>query len=233
MKPEEIHLSDWLRIFVGEVPGSFYIEAVFRLVFIYLLLLGSMRLMGNRMGKTLTRNEIIALVSLAAGGGVALMAPDRGLLPVVIISAIVIGYQRLIAQLAFRNKRFESAVLDDMSILVKDGRMQLDKLEEGVLCREQLFAQLRHEGIANLGQVQRAYHEANGSFSVLTFPDSQPRPGLSLLPLSDQAFRQEQEKAPGQFACASCANLLHSPQEPATQCPRCGEKAWEPAVVGE
>ncbi|WP_046245060.1 DUF421 domain-containing protein [Hymenobacter terrenus] len=232
MKPEDIHLSDWIRILVGDVPGSFYIEAIFRAAFIYLLLLGSMRLMGNRMGKPLTRNEIIAMVSLAAGGGVALMAPDRGLLPVVIISAIVISYQRLISWLAFRNKKFESTVLDDMSILVKDGRLQLDKLEEGVLCREQVFAKLRQEGIANMGNVQRAYHEANGTFSVLTFSDSEPRTGLSLLPLNDKAFRQEQEKAPDQFACGSCANLLHSSHQPVTQCPRCGHQAWEPAVVG-
>jgi uncharacterized membrane protein YcaP (DUF421 family) len=54
----------------------------------------SMRLMGNRMGKPLTRNELLAIVSLAAANGVALMAADRGLLPVVLIAAIVIGYQR-------------------------------------------------------------------------------------------------------------------------------------------
>ncbi|HEX8328869.1 MAG TPA: YetF domain-containing protein [Hymenobacter sp.] len=232
MKPEEIHLSDWMRILVGQVPGSFYIEAVFRLVFIYLLLVTSMRLMGNRMGKTLTRNEIIAMVSLAAGGGVALMAPDRGLLPVVIISAIVVVYQRTIAWLAFRNKRFESAVLDDMSILVKDGRMQLDKLEEGVLCREQLFAQLRHGGIGNMGMVQRAYHEANGNFSVLTFSDGKPRPGLSLVPVSDQEFRQEQRKADGQFACAGCGHLQPSSHMPYVSCSRCNHKEWEPAVLG-
>ena len=231
MKPEDIHLSDWARIFVGEVPGGFYVEAVFRLLFVYLLLLASMRIMGNRMGKTLTRNEIIAMVSLAAGGGVALMAPDRGLLPVVIIAAIVIGYQQLIAWLAFRNKRFESAVLDDLSILVKDGRLQLDKLEQGVLCQEQLFGQLRQEGITNLGQIQRAYHEANGNFSVITFPDEKPRPGLSIVPKSDQEFRQEQEKAAGQFACAHCGNLLASPQPPATNCPRCAEREWQPAVL--
>lgn len=151
MKPEDIHLRDWMRILVGEVPGSFYIEALFRIVFIYLLLIVSMRLMGNRMGKPLTRNEIIAMVSLAAANGVALMAADRGLLPVVLIAAIVIGYQRWIAKRAARDPRFESLVLDDLSILVEDGRLNLDKLEEGVLCRDQVLAKLRQESVKNLG----------------------------------------------------------------------------------
>jgi len=231
MKPEDIHLSDWMRIFVGEVPGSFYIEAIFRIVFIYLLLVASMRLMGNRMGSPLTRNEMIAMVSLAAANGVALMAADRGLLPVVVIAAIVIGYQRFIAWRAFRNKRFESAVLDDMSILVEDGRVNLDKLEEGVLCRNQLFAQLRKESVANLGQVRRAYQEANGNFSILTFDDEQPRPGLSILPAADKAFRAEQPKADGQFACASCGQLQSSSHAPAADCPRCKAREWQPAVL--
>ena len=232
MKPEDIHLSDWMRIFVGEVPGSFYIEAVFRIVFIYLLLVASMRLMGNRMGSPLTRNEMIAMVSLAAANGVALMAADRGLLPVVVIAIIVICYQRVIAWWAFRNKRFESAVLDDLAILVEDGRLRLDKLEEGVLCRNQLLAQLRKESVANLGQVRRAYQEANGNFSVLTFDDGQPRPGLSILPTRDAAFRAEQPKADGQFACASCGHLLAASHTPAADCPRCQAREWQPAVLG-
>lgn len=232
MKPEDIHLSDWMRILVGEVPGSFYLEALFRIIFIYLLLITSMRLMGNRMGKPLTRNETIAMVSLAAANGVALMSAANGLLPVVLIAAIVIGYQRGIAWWSFRNARFESMVLDDLSILVEDGRVNLDKLEEGVLCRNQLFAQLRKESVKNLGQVRRAYQEANGNFSVLTFEEQEARPGLSILPLSDTAFRQEQPRAEGQFACASCGHVLHSAHAPTGQCPRCGQKDWQPAVLG-
>jgi len=92
MKPDEIRLGDWARILVGEVPGSFYFEAIIRVVFIYLLLIVAMRLMGNRMGKVLTRNEMVAMVSLAGANGVALMAPDRGLLPVVAVAAVIIGY---------------------------------------------------------------------------------------------------------------------------------------------
>ncbi len=232
MKPEDIHLRDWLRILVGEVPGSFYLEALFRIVFIYLLLIASMRLMGNRMGKPLTRNEIIAMVSLAAANGVALMAADRGLLPVVLIAAIVIGYQRWIARQACRNARFERLVLDELSILVEDGRVNLDKLEEGVLCRDQLFAKLRKESVKNLGQVRRAYQEANGNFSILTFPAQEARAGLSLVPACDAAFRQEQARAEEQFACGSCGHLLHSAHAPRGQCPRCAAREWQPAVLG-
>jgi uncharacterized membrane protein YcaP (DUF421 family) len=230
MKPEEIHLSDWMRILVGEVPASFYLEAVLRVVFIYLLLLASMRLMGNRMGGVLTRNEMTAMISLAAANGVALMAPDRGLLPVVCVAAVIIGYQRLIAWWAFRNKKFESVVLDDVRRLVEDGELLLDNLESSVLSREQLLGRLRQESIANLGQVRRAYQEANGAFTIITFEE--PRPGLSILPLADAAYRQEQPKAEGKSACGSCGHLVPSREADKAACPNCEKHEWQPAVQG-
>lgn len=229
MKPEEIKINDWLRIFLGEVPPSFLIEAIFRIVFIYLLLMLSMRVMGNRMGSILTRNEMIALVSLAAANGVALMSPDRGLLPVVIIAIIIISYQRIIAWWSFKNKKFESLVLDDLSTLVKDGYMQLDKMEKVRLTRERLLARFRVEGIDNLGKIQRAYQEANGAFSILTYEE--PKAGLSIVPDCDPSFKQEQRKAIGQFACKSCGNLVKSPQKPETKCERCHYQEWEAAVI--
>jgi uncharacterized membrane protein YcaP (DUF421 family) len=230
MKPEEIHLSDWARILVGEVPASFYIEAVIRVVFIYLLLLASMRLMGNRMGGVLTRNEMTAMISLAAANGVALMAPDRGLLPVVCVAAVIIGYQRLIAWEAFRSKKFESLVLDDVRILVEDGQLLLDNLEASVLSKEQLLARLRQESVANLGQVRRAYQEANGAFAIFTFEE--PKPGLSILPLVDATYRHEQPKAEDHSACGNCGHLVPSQEAPRAACPRCGAHEWQPAVQG-
>jgi len=229
MKPEEIHLSDWLRILVGEVPAGFYVEAVIRAVFIYLLLLASMRLMGSRMGAIMTRNEMAAMVALAAANGTALMAPDRGLLPAVVIAVVVIGYQRFIAWQAARSKRFESQVLDDVRLLVEDGRLDFKNLEASVLSREQMLARLRQESVRNLGAVQRAYQEANGSFTLLTF--SEPRPGLSILPPVDEAFRNEQKKADGQFACGHCGKVVPMDQAPSNNCPGCGHCEWQPAVV--
>jgi len=81
MKPEEIHLKDWLRILIGEEPISFLLELIIRAAVVYLVLMLSMRLMGKRMSSQLSRNELATLVSLAAAVGVPMMAPDRGLLP--------------------------------------------------------------------------------------------------------------------------------------------------------
>src|SRR5690349_16696968 len=99
MKPDEIKLSDWARIFFGQVPPEFYGELIIRAVFIYALLMISMRLMGTRMSGQLSRLDLAAMVALASAIGVPILSPSNGLLPAVIIAVIVVSVSRVIARL--------------------------------------------------------------------------------------------------------------------------------------
>lgn len=108
MQPQDIHFSDWMRILVGEVPFSFYIELTIRAFFVYLILMVSMPTMGKRMSSQLSRNELAALVSLAAAVGIPMMASDRGILAAVVIAFVLIAIQRVIAMRAFTNENFEN-----------------------------------------------------------------------------------------------------------------------------
>jgi hypothetical protein len=62
MKPEEIKLSDWTRIILGPVPPEFYLELIIRVIFVYLLLMVSMRLLGKRMSTQMSMLELTAMV---------------------------------------------------------------------------------------------------------------------------------------------------------------------------
>jgi uncharacterized membrane protein YcaP (DUF421 family) len=228
MKPEQIHLNDWMRILVGEVPVSFLLEGALRIFVLYVIILFSMRMMGKRMGSMVTRNEMIALVSLAAANGVAIQAPDRGLLPALLVSLIIVGFQVFISRGSMKSKKFESLVLDDLDTLVADGRLQLACMERTRLTHERMLAEFRSKGIDNLGRVQRTYMEANGKFTVMQFSDSQV--GLSTLPAWDQEFRREQQTAEGYFACANCGNVVQAHHTPEHKCDQCGYQGWQAAV---
>ncbi|OON68450.1 DUF421 domain-containing protein [Hymenobacter sp. CRA2] len=230
MKPEDIHLTDYMRIILGQVPWSFLFEVVLRMVFLYLLLIISMRLMGKRMAGMLSRIEMSGMVTLAAAIGVPLLAPDRGLLPAVIIAAVVIIAQRTIARLGVDHKQLEQITQGDIGIVVVDGRLQYPAMVKAVLSQERLFAELRYAGIDNLGKIKRAYMEANGSFTILKETD--PRPGLTLIPSWDRDFIEEQPKSPDDYACCNCGFVRHSiGHAPNTACDACSHKEWTPAVL--
>lgn len=228
MKPNEIHLSDWIRILVGEVPGSFYIELVIRAGVIYLLLLVAIRFMGKRMSGQVSRNDLAAMVSLAGAIGVPLQSPDRGILPAVIIAVIVVIIARWIAAKSFKNQDFEKFSQGNISMLVKDAVMDLEVMKKARLPRERLVAQLRSKSIKQLGSVKRFYMEAGGSFTLIE--EDKPKPGLSLLPRWDKAFNDQFKKSEQIKVCVSCGTAKNEPFEAKTKCPNCGHNIWTVAV---
>jgi uncharacterized membrane protein YcaP (DUF421 family) len=229
MNPEEIQLTDYMRILFGkDVPWTFLIEVVFRIFFIYILLIVSMRLMGKRMASTLTNSELAALVSLAAAVGVPMLDTTRGLMPAVVIAFIVVVAQHIISYYTFKNTEFESKVLGNISTLVEDGRIRIDMLAKNGISRDRLLAEFRNHGISNLGRVRRAYLEATGDFPKLLHEE--PIPGLSILPLWDKEFRSEQQIAEGLYACASCGNIVDKHHLTDHRCEYCGHKEWTKAV---
>jgi uncharacterized membrane protein YcaP (DUF421 family) len=228
MKPEDIQLKDWMRILVGEVPASFLLELIIRAAVVYIILMVSMRLMGKRMSSQLSRNEMAALVALAAAIGVPMMAPDRGLLPAIVIAAVLICVQRLISALAFKSEAFETFSQGHISTLIKDGVIDIAVLERVSLSRERLLAQLRNLGVTQIGMIKRFYMEANGAFTLVK--NQEPVPGLPTLPSWDDTLTPCFEYAQDMMACGYCGLTEKHEGNKDNECPNCGKKVWAPAV---
>jgi uncharacterized membrane protein YcaP (DUF421 family) len=224
MKPKEIHLSDLTRILMGEAPWSFAGEVLIRIGFILILLLIMMRLMGKRMASMLSLQEMAILVSLAAAIGVPMQAPDRGLLPAVIVSLFALALHRGIGFMAYKNRKAEILTEGEASIIVAEGIFLPDNLKRAGISRERASAQLRSMDIVNLGAVERLYFEANGSFSLV--PASSPKPGLSIVPVKDPEYMTKQKKISGHFSCQSCGYTLKHEINPAITCSRCHARCW-------
>lgn len=226
MKEYQIHINDLQRIFIGEANWEFYIEVIIRSIVIYLLLIVSMRLLGQRMASQLSRIEMAAMVSLAAAIGVPLQTPERGLLPAVIIALVVICVARVVSYYSSRNQKFEKITQDDLDVLVEDGVLDIPLMKRTRITRERLFAQLRSEGITNLGAVRRVYFEANGAFSLIRNLDS--KPGLCILPDWDNDFIEELEEGEELF-CLNCGNPK-DPQQEGNECSKCGDFIWKNGI---
>src|ERR1700712_1409627 len=98
MESKDIKIDDWMRMFIGPVPASFYAEMIIRGIIFWLLLVLCMRLLGKRMSGHLSQLELVALVSLASAIGVPMLAPDRGILPSIMIAFVVVGITLLVSK---------------------------------------------------------------------------------------------------------------------------------------
>lgn len=220
-------LDDLHRILLGKGTGWLLLEVFTRSAFLFVLIMSSMRLLGRRVASQYTLFELSVVVTLAGAVGVPLQATDRGLLPPLVIMAVVIALQRLMASASLRNARIDHAVAGKVSLVVCDGELRLDELRKAVLSRERLYSLLRSREVQHLGQLSRVYLEPSGNLS-LVWADT-PRHGLSIIPLVDSALRNAMQVARS-YCCESCGYARPTEAEEATQCPQCHVSLWVPAA---
>jgi uncharacterized membrane protein YcaP (DUF421 family) len=214
------------RLLQGEVPWEFYIELIIRAAVVYLILIVALRLMGKRIARMFTRNELAAVSTLAAAIGIPLQSPDRGLVPGMLVAAIVVVVQRLVAKRTVKSQPFEQLTQGKISTLVEDGCLQPGDMKECRISRERIFSHLRGADVRQLGEVKRLYLEASGSFTLLRAP--QPASGLCVLPAWDEDFVAEQQEDKSKVVCNYCGNP--QPHNPASSCSNCGEKGFVKAI---
>jgi len=227
MDKEDIYINDWKRIFIGEVPGEFYIEVIIRIAVIYLIIMLSMRLMGKRMASQMNVTEFASLVSLAAAIGMGIQAPERGLLPALIVAMIIVFLQRLITSQTAKHIDVERYTTDTISTLVKDGVINRKALLKTDISKDKVFGKLRGSGIKHLGEVARLYVEASGKFTLIK--NQEQVAGLSVIPAWDKAFRDRLHADKTKLVCCECGAEKAIDQSSAP-CKNCNGTEAEPPV---
>ncbi|MDJ1493140.1 DUF421 domain-containing protein [Cytophagaceae bacterium DM2B3-1] len=227
MKAEDIKFNDITRILFGsDAPVSFLLELVIRFLFLFILLIITLRLSGKSQTGSQNRIKQASIVSLAAAIGIPMMSPTRGLLPAIIIAIVIVGIQRLLSLWAFSNQKVANLVNGKYNTLVADGVFQLHDMHQVGLSKERLTAAIRQKGILHLGMIERMYMEANGSFTIIE--SQNPRPGLSLIPVWDKGFRNQQQKSEELHVCSNCGNTQSAKD---STCSVCKKDKWEPGVI--
>lgn len=171
---------DFERIFFGEMPLSMAVEVVFRTTFLYLYTLGLVRALGKRGMGELSPFDLIIIVGLGSAVGDPMFYADVPLMHGMIVIAVIVGLQTILARLTQRNPTLERLVESAPVLLVADGEINSEALKGEELSEAELFMNLRMAEIENLGQVRMAFIEPNGRVTV--FRNEHGGTGRSVLP---------------------------------------------------
>jgi uncharacterized membrane protein YcaP (DUF421 family) len=222
-----IKLSDWQRILLGNAPVEFLLETLIRTLIIYTVLLVVVRISGKRMSGQLTSTEMAVMLVLGAIVSAGMQTPERGLLQGVFLLFLILFFQQSLSSWMRKNEKLETLIQGKISILVKEGELQLKEMKAVKISRQQLFSVLRNQQILQLGEVKRLYLEACGDFT--TYRQEPAKPGLSLLPPVKDGISRLQEQAADTNVCNRCGHITGM-DIPLQGCPVCGEQQWKPAV---
>ena len=220
---------DWRTLLLGEEKWEFLGETAFRTLFMFLVILLSLRLLGKRGIKQLSVFELGVIIGLGSAAGDPMFYKDVGLLPSVIVFIIVVLLYRLITKLINKSRHIEQFVEGIPRTIVQNGCFIVDNFKKEPIAFDELFAQLRLNHIEHLGQVKQATIETNGEVSVFFFPDNEVTWGLPITPDTPEQL-SEQIKEEGIYACNYCGSTEHIHPAATHICKVCGKKEWVKAL---
>jgi uncharacterized membrane protein YcaP (DUF421 family) len=138
-----------------------------RTVVVYLVILTGLRLAGKREIGQMTVFDLVVLLLLANAVQNAMVGSDTSLAGGIIAALVLLVLNSVVAQLRLRWPRLRRLVEGSPTLLVLHGEVIADHLRREGLDQETLEAALRERGVADLGDVEVAVLEIDGSISVV------------------------------------------------------------------
>ena len=169
------------RIFLGDLTVDLVLEIVLRTTVMYMYTLALVRVLGKRGLGQLSPFELVIIVALGSAVGDPMFYTDVPLAHGIIVITAVVALERTLVKLTERHKGVERLIESVPVLLVRDGVLLADALDQEDLSQNEVFMGLREKGVEYLGEVRRAYLEPSGHISV--FKEKTPSTmGASVLP---------------------------------------------------
>ncbi len=150
------------------------ITAFIRTVILYFLITAGMRLMGKRQIGELEPGELVLTMMISDLATVPMQDFGIPLLAGVIPILTLLSLSLLLSQLSLRNLRFREALCGTPSVLIRNGVLQQQAMEKNRYTLDELFEELREQGIFDLAEVRYAVLENSGQLSVLPWERAKP-----------------------------------------------------------
>lgn len=215
---------------LGSEKWSFLAEVALRTLVMFLIILAALRILGKRSITQLSVFELGVIIGLGSAAGDPMFYRDVGLLPGIIVFAIVVSLYRLMAYLINKSEKFEQVLEGKAVYVIEEGKMLPHNFDKETIAHEEFFSLLRQHNISHLGQIKLAIIETNGAVSIYYFPDEEVKLGLPILPHL-YAKEAKQITKPGHYACTNCGLVqrLDEPKQSHT-CSVCKKHVWVEAI---
>lgn len=163
---------DWHRLFI---PGGSLAEIVVRGTVVYLVLFAAMRLLPRREVGGMGAADILVIVIIADAVQDALAGGYESITEGIVLAAVIFGWASIIDWLDYRFPHLHIAAAGPLKI-ISHGRLVHRNLKRDKVSEDEVMAQLRQHGIASIAEVENAYIEGDGHFSVIKRSKEPMRP---------------------------------------------------------
>jgi len=145
-----------------------------RVLFIYVYVLISLRLMGKREIGKLSVFDVVVSIMIAEVSALALEETSMPFWRTPFIIAVLVSLQIMLSFLSLNSKTLRDLIEGRPTILISGGRIDDGEMRRTRYSMSDLMTQLREKDLASVADVEFAILETTGKLSV--FPKSEKRP---------------------------------------------------------
>ncbi len=143
------------------------VTVLFRTVMIYLLLIIAMRLMGKRQIGELEVSDLVTTFLLSEIASLPISDSDLPISHAIIPIVVLLSLEVIISFLLSRFPRLKNILSARPSTLIRDGIIDQKAMYDARLSFDELFSELRQQGIDDIGELKYAILEQNGSITAV------------------------------------------------------------------
>lgn len=163
---KEVFAVNWRELFVPSIP---IVELVVRGSLVYLVLFWVLRLIPARQLGMLGTTDLLVVVLFAEAAQNAMATNYTSITEGALLVGTVIFWSQLLNWLAYRFPPFQRFLNPPPLLLVKNGHPIERHMQRELITEEELMSQLRQQGVELMTDVKRAYIEADGQISIITY----------------------------------------------------------------
>ena len=148
--------------------------AFFRTIILYLLLMVGLRLLGKRQIGELEPSELVLTLIISDLAAVPMqdfgIPLVNGVFPIVVLLCL----SMILSFINLKSVRFRAILCGKPAIIIRDGQLVQQAMSKTRLTIDELYEQLRGQGITDLKSVKYAILETNGRISALPYTQENP-----------------------------------------------------------
>ncbi len=141
-------------------------ELVVRGIVVYMFLIIVLRLTGKRQIGQLSPFDLVLLLILSNAVQNSMNAGDNSLVGGLITATTLIAANYIVGLITFKSKKLEEIIEGRPQVLIHDGKLFEEVMNEAKLTRHELDSTLRQSGYFEIKEVKLAILENNGRVTV-------------------------------------------------------------------
>ena len=164
---------DWAEIFgFGLSPLELFLRGTAMYWFLFVIF----RFVVRRDVGSVGVADILILVIVADAAQNALSGEYNSVADGCVLVGTLIFWNVLLDRLSFRYPWFRRVATSPPLCIVRDGKLLWRNMRKEYITEEELWAQLREQGVDTLDDVKAVYLETDGQFSVIKHTPGESRP---------------------------------------------------------